>query len=116
MLAVFALLAAVIAAIYGLVHLFTPEYAKVTPRTLSRSVARAADGGSAQQEKPQPCARLGRTWNCSVPDAAGSGSARYRVTMTDAHCWRGVKTLRETDGEPLPARTDGCVTSEDAGD
>jgi hypothetical protein len=114
MLAVFALLAAVIGAIYGLVHLFTPDYAKVTPRTLSRSLIRATEG---REQKPQPCTRLGRTWNCSVAGSAGSGrSARYRVTMTDAHCWRAVKTLPETFGEALPARTDGCVTSEDVPD
>jgi hypothetical protein len=114
MLAVFLLLAAFVWGLYGLARLFAPDYAKVTPRNLSRSVTRETGGGSALDEKPVPCARVRGEWSCFVPDNKGSGGgARYRVTMEDEHCWSAEKTL---GGGELPKNAADCVTTEDLPD
>jgi hypothetical protein len=115
MLGVFLLLCAVIAAIFGLVRLFTPQYAKVTPRTLSNSLLRATEGGSKPGGGLEHCRKLGSDWTCAVPARSGSPAtpARYKVHLTDRYCWTAVKTIKESDGDPLPREAADCVTTED---
>jgi hypothetical protein len=114
MLAVFAGLCAIVAALFGIGRLFTPSYAKVTAHTLEHSITRAAGGGAPLQHQPLRCRRLGSAWGCPVPDTKSSGGqAQYKVQMTDAHCWDAVKTIREHQGKPLPTKLSDCVLAED---
>jgi hypothetical protein len=116
MLAVFLALCALTAAIFGLVRLFAPHYARVTPKTLSRSVIRATGGGKPLENQPLRCHRLGRGWSCPVPEEEGSGSqATYKVTMKDAHCWDATKTIKEAQNK-LPTKASDCVLDEDRHD
>jgi hypothetical protein len=115
--AVLAALAVVIGAIFGLVHLFAgPDYATVTPRTLSKSVTRATGGGSALGLRPEPCRHRRATWSCFVANSGSPGGAQYRVSMRDPHCWNALKTRRVAEDKPLPIHSSGCVVSDDARD
>ena len=113
MVAVFAILCAAIAAMFGLGRLFRPDFIKVTPTRLAASVTREAGGDLPKGGKPKPCERSGDHWTCLVVDTTGSGNAGYRVTMTDRHCWSAEKTVSESDGEPLADEPAGCVTEDD---
>jgi hypothetical protein len=91
-----------------------PDHGKVTPRSIDASLMRESGGGSALGERPAPCTHRRGPWTCEVPDTAGSGgAAAYRLRMRDEHCWRAVKTRRETDGMPLAVHPSGCVTKDD---
>ncbi len=110
--------AVVLAAFFGvLAWLVTPQYGKVTPTTLSYSLERETDGGSALDEEPVPCRRRRDHWSCYVHDTSGSGGGpTYRVVMRDAHCWNAVRTAAATEGRPLPKRATGCVRTVDEPD
>ena len=114
-LAVLAVIAAFIGALLGLARLFTPGYAKFTPRRLASSVIRET-GGEAVGERPEPCRRIGTAWDCFVPAGSGSGGARYRVRMEDRHCWTAKKVVKETDGDELPEEAENCVRTDDIPD
>jgi hypothetical protein len=115
LVAVFALLCVVIAAMFGLGRLLGPSYETVTARTLSRSVTRETGGGTLDK-RPSPCRRANGEWSCEVEDTSGSGApALYHVKLNDKYCWEADKTRPENGGKKLPTHADGCVTSDDKG-
>jgi len=102
-------------AIFGIVRAIVPDYGRVDRRTLDASLTRETGGGSALGPGVSPCRRAGgEAWSCDVADTSGSGGgATYRLRMKDEHCWRAVKTRRESEGASLPVHASGCVTGAD---
>jgi hypothetical protein len=114
MLAVFVVLAATIAAMFGIGRLLRTDYARVTPRTLVNSVTREAGGN--EDTSKRPCERSEGRWTCLVPSTSGHGTAGYRVEMDDEHCWTADKTVPEPSGGSLAENPSGCVTVDDRPD
>lgn len=80
--------------------------------TLHRSLQHQAR--SAFPDEPGSCVRRhtdaapGR-WRCDIGDREGSGSARYRVTVTGAGpCWRAKLVDDDSEGG-MPPTVSGCV-------
>ncbi len=108
-------LAVVVAVIIVIRALGRDEGVPFNATTLSYSLEREVNGGSALEERPQPCERGRRfQYRCNVGDTSGSGGGPvYRVTSTGKGCWKAVKVVRETEGRPFPRRASGCVKEVD---
>ncbi len=79
----------------------------VNERSLYQSVSGVA--GSALLDVGGPCEEAGAAWRCDVHDRAGSGYARYRVTVgADGSCWEATLVVDRSEGG-MPEALSGCV-------
>jgi hypothetical protein len=83
-------------------------HGRVNERSLFQSVSGVA--GSAFDDN-RPCEDVENelVWRCTVSDREGSGSARYRVSVSpDGSCWSAVLELDGSEGG-MPETLSGCV-------